>query len=390
MFRDAENGEAYLALVPDKRSALDSEDSVPFSHTGVRLERSTASPSSAQAKAPRQKPFRSGQSTSLFEPMSSSDEEADDVTDGDTVPVASTSRQPPASEISSSAWGIQVPKEQQRHKQSIPSSSPAKPMPFQSSLPRRSTTAERNSHQPPDQGDEDDGSDLLSAIRNSQSQIPTLVNTQRLSSQPTPVPQHHQGQQNTRDVLPNDVQPAWERSQHMAAADDGELDLRWGAAVPASISQATRPIRVDSEDEEDFDMSMPPESDYTRRSGGKRSHQKTSSGGGSSKRHLPAIIFDGHSANRSRGRSTVPMPPGLDDSSVRRIHVHFTAFGLMDTSSYRHAILHSKTGNRLVMMSKLSATKNPRSTKEVLPDLERCGTHAVAMAPTMTPTTMSL
>lgn len=259
---------------------------------------------------------------------------------------------------SDSTWAMQRPKEQQMHTKEVANASisPQKRDRFAHPGPRksapvasRSVSAQQEKVVPRLGGaEESDEEDLLSAIRESQSAAPPSKVPEGppepslaipVRKQPAPpsvdalretaaghgLDSHGDGTMFNRD----DAYNAYSGGDHMTLDNGGDATLtpsrylnndfqeQYGEELRLDQMQSQagpsrHTLDGEEDDEDDFDLDM-----NTRRRSTSRSHHRTSSGGGSARKEVPDLLFDGYKATRSRGRWARPGPPGMDEASVR-------------------------------------------------------------------------
>lgn len=210
--------------------------------------------------------------------------------------------------------------------------------------PSTSTPVQRESGTPREAVAESNEEDLLTAIRESQSVAPESRSSQQVDGTPVIIPVRKQPEppsiaavretlaEHGLDSNPDEGMGSTHEdfSYGNAMVLDGEENTtitpshhrkyaeqeQYGEEIPleqvASQAGPSRlPMDVDEDGDDDFDLDM-----VTRRRSASRSHQRTSSGGGSARKEVPDLLFDGYKAMRSRGRSVRPGPPGMDEASV--------------------------------------------------------------------------
>lgn len=343
------SGHTYIALKPAAaENGINRQDdtrqlsaSVPAS--GSRGIGSSTAPAASTSR----------NATALFADDTSTDDTDSDGQGGQAGP----SRLPTVekSAQAGSTWAMQPPKEQQAHHKEVAnaSTSPQKRDRFTYFGPRRSeptrsvSTASQQPQQASEKADElgnrraavgagaesdnDEEEDLLSAIRESlgapSQQNVTLPPVVPIRKQPASlsaaairetVAEYGLDEPVNEDLDMSNVDShgffneggnaTFTPSRFRDDAQDqyGE-EIPFDQIQPQAGPSQRRPDAGENDNEDsDFDMDAPV-----------RSHQRTSSGGGSARKEVPDIMLDGYKATRSRGRSARPGPPGMDETSTR-------------------------------------------------------------------------
>lgn len=255
---------------------------------------------------------------------------------------------------SDSTWGMQRPHERQQHTKEVANASisPQKQDKLARPGPRRSQPVASTSasvHRDADlanhsggrsvAGDSDDEEDLLRAIRQSMSaappsrsqQAPPVIPVRKHPASPSIAAIREMAAEHgleLADDTPNFEQASLPNENgDMAIDEDADVTFvpsqiqensqeEYGVEIPidqaASQSYPNRSQETDEENGNEFDMDI----ESARRSQSVRSHHRTSSGGGSARKDMPDLLFDGYKATRARGRSARPGPPGMEEASV--------------------------------------------------------------------------
>lgn len=359
-FEDVKSGHTLLAL---KQASTSNESNsqasssrgngrTPSVSVGPTVSRSSVGPSTSANPEVSRRVRAASSSSSHGNATSVSDSDSEGAA---TYSKPSKSKTDSEGRRSESTWNMQKPTEHQQHTKEIVSASvsPPKKRDVRRFGPRQSapvastsssTFREANNANGRQVGEESDSEqELARVIRQSMSVAPASRSDQQASlapvrKQPAPptiaalretaaehgIPLQEERNSLFRQASPaNDYEdttvPLHARETRQVAktpsrSSNGDLEEQYGIEIPIDeVSSRRLAHNMDDDDKEDeFDLDMD-----VSHSG--KSHHRTSSGGGSARKEMPDLLFDGYKATRSRGRSVRPGPPGMDETSVRSL-----------------------------------------------------------------------